>query len=344
MADEIWDGVLVRCSNGETGTVPRSTPASSPDLICNGTTPMGDPAMLEDEANYGNSFANQIYEKQYNYLYVRAKNMHNGPVKGHFELYYSEARLLLYPGEWKKNQLATSNGDKEVPFELNAQNEIAATIDPFKWLVETPSTGQHYCIIGCAPTDLHPDPVPDTYKISDWGAWLAQNGNIAQRNTALITGNIPEFTDTFIYDQGEEASKVDLTFLCYNIPKGSKIMVSSGKPLHGEPISWEIDSTTDYDFKYGIPDLEIDANWWAEFTCMVWFGSDWGDITGAPKVTVRGEIPLESDHKYYHLGKPASPHPVTGKPRVDKLGKPVRILTVGSYSMVCPDKINPKHL
>lgn len=346
MADKLWDGIMVRGSLGETGTVPRGSSSASPDLIAYGTAPLQDPGLLQDEATYGNGYSNNIYLGQFNYLYMRGKNLHNGPIKGHWEFWAVPSNLLLLPGLWKDDQytvrLATSDGNTAPEFEAKEQNQIVASLNAFSWNVKPLPGGRHYCLIGVAVTDLNPNPIDKTMRISDWGAILSQNANIAQRNTNLISGNVPDMSDIVPYDQGSEPSTVDLTFLLTNIPKGSTFRASSGTPLPGYgTISVTVDNTKEYDFKHGVPDLQIPGGWSTTFGWTLTFGSDWGDITGTPAVQLRGEIPMDSKHRYYHLGRLAPPHVVTGRPRLDAFGKPVRLLTVGSFQTVAIDKRNP---
>lgn len=346
MADTLWDGILLRGSLGELGNIPRGSSSSSPDLIAYGTAPFQDPGILEDEANYGNSYSNNIYLTQFNYLYMRGKNLHNGPVNGHWEFWAVPSNLLLLPGLWLNDpntvRLKTSDGNASPTFEATDQNQIIASRDAFSWLVNPLPEGRHYCLIGIAVSDINPNPIGDTDKISDWGAILAQNGNIAQRNTNLISGDLADMSDTVPYDQGSEASEVDLSFLFYNIPKGSYFRAGSGTELPGYgTISFEVQDTKDFNFKYGVPGLSIPANWSTNFGWTLKFGSDWGDITGTPTVQLRAETPMTSEHPYYKLGRVAGLHPVTKQLRVDRFGAPVRILTVGSFQTIAIDKRNP---
>lgn len=348
MTDETWDGIFVRGSLGEDGQLPRNSSAGSPDLIPYGTTPIKDPSILNTQDTYGDDFSNNIHLGKYNYVYMRGKNLHNGSVKGHWELWAVPSNLILLPGLWRHDEntvrLQTSDGNENPPFSAEAQNDIISSGNAFTWEVKPLPGNRHYCLIGIAVSDQNPNPIADTDKISDWGAILAQNGNIAQRNTHLITGDVPDMTDQVLYNQGSEASKVDLTFILRNIPKGSTFHAACGTPLPGYgTISFDIDSTEDFNFKYGIPDLDIPADWVSNINWTLNFGDDWGDISGVPHITVRGEIPMNSDHKYYSLGRIADPHPRTGEKRLDHVGNPVRIMTVGSFDTIATDKVNPNH-
>ncbi|XOZ34486.1 hypothetical protein ACMDCT_04450 [Halomonadaceae bacterium KBTZ08] len=348
MADETWDGIFVRGSLGEDGTLPRNSSSGSPDLIPYGTTPLEDPSILNTQDTYGDDFSNNIYLERYNYVYMRGKNQHKGSVNGHWELWAVPSNLILLPGLWRHDEdtvrLKTSDGKESPPFSAENPDEIISSGNAFTWKVDPLPGNRHYCLIGIAVSDINPNPIADTDRISDWGAILAKNGNIAQRNTRLITGDVPDMSDQLPYSQGSETSQVDLTFIFQNIPKGSTFHAASGTELPGYgTISLDLGDTQEFNFKHGIPALDIPANWATNFNWTLNFGDDWGDISGKPKVTLRGEVPMTSDHKYYSLGRIADPHPRTGEQRLDHVGNPIRIMTVGSFQTIAIDKINPNN-
>ena len=346
MAATLWDGLLMRGSTGETGEIPRSSSSKSPDLIAFGRTPMVNPSVLTEEDQYDNSFSNKIYLSAFNYLYMRGKNLKDGPISGHWEFWAVPSNLILLPGLWKNDpytvRMQTSSGDTRPKFSAEHQNQIVASLDAFTWKVDPLPDNRHYCLIGVAVAEGHPNPIGDQGRISDWGAILAQNGNIAQRNTALVTGDVPDLTDSLPYNQGPEPAQVELAFVFNNMPLGSHFEVASGTPLpDGKTVTLEIKETTEFDFKKATAPLDIPENWSTNFNYNLKFGSNWGDITGTPSVTVRGEIPLASEHPFYRLGRIAGRDATTGAMRMDARGAPVRLLTVGTFSTIAVDKRNP---
>jgi hypothetical protein len=341
MAETQWDGIVVRCSTSETGDVPRTVTSSSPDIICNGTIPLPDPSILTDPANYSNAYGNNLQEGVANYLYVRGKNFTTDALAGSWNLFYAPSNILLYPYLWEKNQLATSGSNKNPPFTIDA-GKIGASEDSFVWVVEAPPSGSHYCMIAVAITPEHGNPVSGLNTITGLAEYLANNGNIAQRNTHLQTGKIPDFADASNYDQGAEGALVDIATVFSNIPKGSSYTVACGTPVDGKTLSHSETSTTDNDFKYAWTDINMPANWSGLFNYSLKFGSDWSGIPPGkhPTVQIRGELVQASSDPLYHLGREADLHPITGEKRLDMLGQPVRIITVGTYQTVCPD-VNP---
>lgn len=333
---EQWSGVVVRCTTSENGQVPRSTSANSPDIIIAGTNPLEDPSMLTKPENYGNAYDNSLYIGLPNYLYVRGKNFTGNGLDGSWNLFWATPNILLYPYLWEDNQLATSAGNKNPPFSIPA-GKIGASTDAFTWV--PPDTSDHYCMIGLANTPDHGNPLAGVTNITSLADVLANNANIAQRNVHMVRGALPQLVDKARYDQGSEGATVDLAVLFENLPKGSSYTVSSGTPLDGKTLSHSETNTTDNNFKYAWTGLEIPAQWNTMFNYTVTFGSDWSGIPSGhkPKVTIRGELVQEEGDPLYHLGRDAEPDPVTGEVRRGARGGPVRVLTVGSVSTVCPD-------
>lgn len=337
MADTLWPGIVVRETTSETGTTPRSSSANSPDIIMAGTAPLPDPSILTDSNNYSKEYDNSLYIGRYNYLYVRGKNFTGGTLSGSWNLFYSTPNLLLYPYLWQKNQLATSDGNTNPAFTIGA-GAIGASTNAFTWKPD--DTSDHYCMVAVANTPEHPNPVKDINCISDLAAIMKDNANIAQRNVHMIRGDIPEFADKVQYDQGAEAAMVDIAIKFSNLPKGSSCIVASGTPLNGKTLEYHVDKTESTDFKYAWTDLAVPKNWTTFFNFSVKFGSDWTGIpsTSHPSVIIRGELVQESTDRLYHLGRPADPDLRSGSKRLDAVGAPVHIITVGSTTTTCPEK------
>ena len=242
-----WPGVVVRCTTGETGDVPRPTSAFSPDIIISGKEPFPDPSILTNPANYGNAYDNSLYIGYPNYLYVRGKNFTDADLTGSWNLFFATPNILLYPYLWEANQLGTSSGNQNPPFTIKA-GAIGASTDAFTWVPL--DTSDHYCMIGIANTPGHGNPLAGVNNITDLASTLANNANIAQRNVNMVRGTPPQFVQQAGYNQGDQGSKVDLAVVFENIPKGSSYTVSSGTPLNGKPLYHADANTLDNNFKY----------------------------------------------------------------------------------------------
>ncbi len=340
MTTSKWPGVVVRCNFGETGDVPRTASATSPDIVISGKAPFPDPGILTNPANYGNAYDSSLYIGVPNYLYVRGKNFTDAALSGSWNLFWASPNILLYPSLWEQNQLVTSSGHADPTFTIKP-GEIGASTDCFNWV--PPDTSDHYCFMAVANTPGHGNPLAGVQSITDLASVLANNANIAQRNVNIVRGDLPSFVQQIGYDQGDEAARIDLAVVFGNLPKGSSYSVASGTPLNGRTLSHEDSNTTENNFMYAWTDLDIPAGWNTMFNITIKFGTDWSGIPPgqSPSVSMRGLLIQNSLDRLYHLGDDAGIHPDTQVLRVDSVGHPVRAIVVGSVTTIFPD-VGPK--
>lgn len=331
MANETWQGIVVRANIGEGGTVPRKSSSNSPDIILGGKLPFEDPSVLTSPANYNNAYDNRLYIGWPNYLYVRGKNYTDSDLSGAWNLFFSTPNILLYPYLWQNNPLKTSSGNQNPPFVIKA-GAIGASTDAFTWV--PPDTSDHYCMIAVAVTPGHDNPLKGVNNITDLASVLANNPNIAQRNVQMVRGDVPTVVSYAGYNQGSEGALVDLAVVFENIPKGSSYTVSSGTILNGKSLSHSDSNTQDNDFKYAWVNQDIPANWATRFVITLVFGKDWTNIPAGkyPQVTIRGELVQSSKDRLYHHPMAYHPdiHPETKRVRLDEDGGPVKVIEAGS--------------
>jgi hypothetical protein len=339
--DTPWNGIVVRCNTNESGNVPRSTSTNSPDIILAGKIPFENPSFLTDPRNYNNYYANSLYVGLPNYLYVRGKNFTAAPLSGTWNLFYATPNILLYPYLWETNKLVTSSGEPNPAFTINP-GEIGASTDAFTWVPA--DTSDQYSMIAVANTPGRGNPLAGVTNITSLAEVLANNANIAQRNVQMVRGALPQVVSHASYDQGSEGFLMDIVARFTNIPKGSSCTVGSGTPVDGRTLYYSIPNSQNNDFQIGWPNLNVPAYWKTVFTYTLTFGRDWSGIpSGAiPTVDIFGLINLPSTDRLYHLGRDADPDPVTGRPRLDEAGQPVRVLLAGSIKTIAPDVVPPK--
>ncbi len=333
---ENWNGIVVRSTLSEQGTVPRSASATSPDIVLAGSSPFPDPGFLTDPGNYGNVYDNGLYIGMPNYLYVRGQNGTQDALSGTWNMFWGTPNILLYPYLWESNAIATSSGDLDPGFAIGP-GSIGTTTDPFTWVA--PDISDHYCLIAIANTPGHGNPLAGVSDIASLAAALSLNANVAQRNVQLIGGSLPEVAFQSGYDQGAEAAFVDLVVNFENIPAGSSYTISSGTPLNGQALSYGDANTIDNNFSSGWVDLDIPAQWNTVFTCVITFGNDWSGIPAGqkPTVTIRADLLQESGQSLHHLASELPRHPHTGQRRLDRSGGPMLAVTAGSFGIICPD-------
>lgn len=339
MANDPQDGVItLRNQLGETGSLPRSYTAGSPDIISAGTKPFNPVSDLEKEANYGNAYDNSLYINQPNYFYVRGKNFGKADVTGQWNLFWATPNILLYPFLWQENQLATSGGNQSPAFAIKA-GMIGCSTDAFTWV--PPDTSDHYCMIAVALSAGFPNPLEGVNNVASLAETMAGNANIAQRNMQLIRGAVPQMVSKAAYSHGDVEEVMDLVVKFSNVPKGSNYTVSSGDQLDGKSLFLEGKNTTTSDFKVGWTDRKVPANWATMFDYTITFGNDWSEVPqGArPTLTIKGEVVLGSEHRLYNhpAARLAGPCLQTGQRRVDRLGQDYKVMTAGSVSTMCVD-------
>lgn len=339
MATTAPDGVItVRNSIVENGNLPRQYTAGSPDIIVSGKLPFEDPSILVDPKNYNNAYENTLYIGFPNFLYVRGKNFGTQKVEGSWNLYWSTPNILLYPYLWEANQLASSDGNLDPALSLDP-GAIGASTNAFAW---TPAdTQDHYCMIAVAKSPGHPNPLAGVRNVTDLAAAMSNNANIAQRNLQLIRGDVPQVVSSAAYAQGDEPQTMDIAVLLKNLPKGSSWSAASGTTLNGMTLQHAESNTQVNNFKYAWSDLDVPAQWQTFFNYTMAFGSDWSGIPdGAkPELTIRGEIAMTSEHRLYNhpAARVAEPDTKNGRPRLDKLGNPVKLMIAGTVTTRCPD-------
>ncbi|MBV6286996.1 hypothetical protein [Pseudomonas aegrilactucae] len=325
-----WNGITIRNHLNEKGEVPRTQAYHSPDIVVSPLVPLERPAELANEVNYARQNTRPVRVGQHNFLYVRGKNHTDQDLSGHWNLYWSEPNILLYPKLWAHNKLANGAGNSAPPFAIKA-GEIGVSEDAFVWV--PPPAKDHYCLIALAVTDDHGDELTRISQIKDLVAYIAQHPHIGQNNLYVVEGNQPSVAGKAYYDQGDEAARIDLAVLFENLPKGSSYTVSVGTPVNGQTLIHRESTTSSANFKYAWVDLDMPAGWEGYLNFELTFGSDWSGIpSGAqPKVTLRGELIQDSKDSLYHLGRVADPG-IDGVPRLDRHRAPVKAIIAGSVT------------
>ena len=227
-----YNDLYFRANLGDTGTVPATgSLSSSPDIIPFGTAPTANPKKFFTD-NYSKDVGKDLIARAPNYLYLRAKNLKNGAQTGTIQLYYTKASLLLYPSLWQQNAIQTSSGASSVPVSAAALGGIAVTEDPFTWKPELIS-GDHYCLIGRVVTADHPNPIPQTGRISDFAAYIANNRGMGWRNISVVDAGSPTFSMSVGYEQGTEHGDMFVAIRAKGVPAGAEVAFSCATPGPG---------------------------------------------------------------------------------------------------------------
>jgi len=334
--DRIWPGILIRADIDDTGTIPRTPLANSPDIPISGAQPLEDPGILTDPESYDQVYDYDVEAGFPTYAYMRGKNMADRRIDGEWNLFYAAPNILLYPSLWQQNQLANGTGDLNPPFSIEPGG-VAATLDAFNWVM--PVELDQCSMIGKAVTPEHGNPFNGVTALNDLVRVLAENGNVAQFNVGIVRGDVPDITSSVHYEQGSEAARVDIVTIFKNIPKGSSYSIAASTPLNGRTLSASGADTQENTFKIAWVDLDIPALWAATFNYELTFGSDWSGIPdGArPQVEIRAELVMQSDHPLYALGADPDLDVASGTLRTGADGWALHIVVAGGFRTVCAD-------
>lgn len=210
----------------------------SPDLIIH--SQVTDPLQFFTD-NY-NSDVNEPVEKSsnYNFLYVRAKNMVNKANSGYLHVYQCGSSLFMKPSLWKDYAVSTISGKKYASFHASSNGQIVLADDLFA--IGNSFNGK-FCLAAVMSTETEPH-IPDDFKNSDeYVNWVYTNRGVCFRN--LTTEK--KYTDPSyqradrITGDGVETRSGMIKISGKNLPEGTKIAVNCN--LLG------IDDEKDYDPK-----------------------------------------------------------------------------------------------
>ncbi|SCY61662.1 hypothetical protein [Desulfoluna spongiiphila] len=288
MADSTWDGLLLRTSLSDDGSLPRKVTSSSPDVICSGSVPPDNPEQYVDPANYSNGYSNKIFNNVSNYFYIRAKNISSTAQEKYLHAYWAQSNLILLPSIWKDNYMRTSSNADGVKVKAENKGDIVAnTEDAFRWEPTTPDPDTHYCIVAQASDSIDPSegvPEDNFESAAAWSDWLAQRGNWAWRNTVYVASDSPDLTQTTGHKIQIPGDPVDpphlynLYIKCTNVPVGWSFQFTSGTVIELPPgYDNPVDTLTKPKADVTNPNDNIGGHWYlpAQFmtniSVSVWF-------------------------------------------------------------------------
>lgn len=241
-----YTDVYIRDSVDDTGITPRTTPFpwKSPDIIPFGVIGCGDISQLiDDYDNPSESDYKPVEGDQYNYIYVRVKNLDSKPQSGTVYLFYAGyGSLLLTPNTWKNNPIS-SDGINSPNFTNLSPGGIY--IAGFKWNPSIAPIGSpHSCLIAYVETPDDPVTIPGTFSSNtQFEAWVSSNPNVAWRNVDL-QNNKPQkpINEVLQFNNASSnSSKLAIWVDVDNFIPGTTISVVSsdntGTPLQDPPIS-----------------------------------------------------------------------------------------------------------
>src|ERR1700722_2679207 len=178
-----YDGLLMRDTTDDTGVAPSpGYPFHSPDVICHAQ--VADPQAFFT-SNY-NSDPNQPAQlgSQFNYIYVRAKNLSSTAKSNwYIHVYRSSSSLFMTPSIWKNNPLSTQSGDTYVTLGTLQPGKVGVGNTNF---LLSGLASDLFCLVGVASATQTPS-IPASFgSFSDYIGWVPSIQNVCGTNVTML--------------------------------------------------------------------------------------------------------------------------------------------------------------
>ena len=181
-----YDDIFVRDDLSDQGNVPYEGNIlyRAPDIVPYGPNPLTN-YKQELVTQYANdSLAGNIEHGEYNYIYVRGKNLGSSDRTGSVNLYYVQSSLVTNVDKWK--QIKYENTKPGVSISA-AAGKAAAGDDAFHWNAPNPDPGYHFCLIAQVVTPQHPDAIPKKItNYAEYVKWVRDHPGVAMRNVQVV--------------------------------------------------------------------------------------------------------------------------------------------------------------
>jgi hypothetical protein len=329
-----YNGIFMRSTLGQSNVVPKpGALSSSPDIIPYGIAPVSDPQAFF-RANFDSDPGKPLEGKKTNYIYLRGRNYSDKKIDDSGvnapRLFWSKASLLTYPDKWTE----IIKGPESKPFSLTADAASIGVINqPYIWAPDN-IDNDHYCMIAQIPSPGYDNKIPDTLQIGDFAGWVANNGGIAWRNVVVLNTSTVTLTGAkMYYEQGTDASRIQFTIICTNVPKNSIISFSAGAAGPVPPIYLEPTTVSTYpSFTSGVV-CNVPANYASDIYFNLQAPQGVTDLSTAT-VEIQAAYPSTPGTALYDLGYAPSelgiPSPDEAYARIKKelerSGEPSRLL------------------
>lgn len=310
-----YNGLFVRSTLNQSNTVPRAgAQSSSPDIIPYGIKPADNPQTYFKDT-YNQDVGKVLEGEKTNYIYLRAKNfasqkiVDSGDTKP--RLFWTRASVLTYPDKW--TELTKTSSHDPVSLEADP-GQVGVISEPFVWVPDN-IVSDHYCMIAQIPSPGYDNSIPNTLQISDFAGWVARSGGIAWRNVTVVNSDTVTITKSpLYYEQGTEASAIQFTLKCVNIPIGSTVSFSAGAGGPNPPIYLAPTTvSTGPSFTAGI-ECDVPANYKSDIFVNISAPKGVTNLDGA-KVTIQAAYPVAEGSHLFTLAKT---HSELGIPSTDE--------------------------
>ncbi len=219
-----WDSLLFRDSLNDVGTVPSPGYGYlSPDIICHAQVASPQSYFA---ANYTQDPNQAIVSGNFNYVYVRTKNLSTtASVGGTLQLYWCKSSLFMNVTEWVNQTIPVLSSSKTPSYDATCPvvgpGQLSIPDTPFYWNTPQNTSAYHYCLVGaCFPSNKQfTMPTTNFASAADFVSWVKNYQNVAWRNLQIINAAASSYVrlDTF----NNEFTEAHTAFFMINITGGS---------------------------------------------------------------------------------------------------------------------------
>jgi hypothetical protein len=184
--------LLLRSYLGDDGTnSSHGSYCASPDIISHTLVADARAAFGTADAYAQNLNQALDWSSRTNPVYVRAKSLQGGDIRGYLRLYRASASLFMNTDQWKNNKLLTPNGDETVTFSTTALGGISVGSDIF----QLDGTQDNYCIVGIINETASAETLPENFSnYDDFISWVHEHPAVAVRNFFVNnSGNVNNY-------------------------------------------------------------------------------------------------------------------------------------------------------
>ena len=296
-----WQDIYFRSSKDDQGMYPTSGCMSSCFDIITRQEPLSDPSSLI-KGDWGKNNSQNLNARMNNYIYVRGKNLSEKTQDGKVYLYYSRAKLLLYPNFWSKNIITLGGGSDHFDLSVDKGKSFVCSDDKqgcFYWTPEM-ITNDHYCLISRVVTKDHPADIPSASNVTDFGKFISENRSYGWRNVTVIDRDSADFSETQEYDQGDEGCEMHIILSCKDLPIGSEVAFDCPTPGPSPLIHMSRTKITENNQDVGIV-CNVPAGFHGNITYYYWGN---GKLPGDNfSITLNCVVFVQANHVLYQYAK-----------------------------------------
>ncbi len=337
----LYNDLFTRANLSSVGVVPQQgSPSASPDIIPYGTQPVADPQQFFT-TNYNADPGKNLEGGQYNYIYLRARNLSSSAANGTAYMYYSKASLLLWPSLWSQNQLQTSQNNGSTTISAPAQGAIAVATDPFLWS-PAPISDDHYCLVSRISTTAHPNPIPADFSSMDqFAQYVLANPGVGWRNVSVVDFNNAPSLQLAVNLTCPIATPLYILLDAVNLPTGTSVAFSCGTSGPQPPINLPQTQVTSTSFVTGVLS-NVPANFSSSIIVSFWRNGL--QVPAGASLTLYAGYPVTSDNALAQYAvddtsrlasavKAADTAAASAGAAMDATIGPTRMVTIGQYSI-----------